>query len=71
MFKENLDITYHVKTASEKSYSFNFPQYFLLTAAVTFQYGCNLFPFFSVEYWISQAIHMGIFPQVCQGSNIA
>jgi hypothetical protein len=42
MFKENLDITYHVKTASGKSQSFNFPQYFLLTTAVTVQYGCNL-----------------------------
>jgi len=53
MFKENLDITYYVKTASGKSQSFNFPQYFLLTTAVTVQYGCNLFPFFIVEYWIS------------------
>ena len=42
MFKENLDITYHVKTASGKSQSFNFPQYFLLTTAVTVQYGCQL-----------------------------
>jgi hypothetical protein len=62
MFKENLDITYHVKAASGKSQSFNFPQYFLLTTPVTVQYGCNLIiSIFIVEYWISQATNMGIF----------